>query len=135
MKLFHVTLRQNADSILQSGLEVWRAKGDLKACWLVSKRRVAWAIDHVCKRHKVRPEEVGIFSVRVKRDDVRRFHSRGIWYSRRDVGPSLVVSYQTYEEMVEEFLAIGEDHAARESAIDALSGGDSTAGTLPLSPR
>lgn len=109
MRLYHVTPRRNAPNIFAGGILVSKALGDLPAVWLVSKSRLPWAIDHVSKRHGVHIDDVGVFRVRVRREDVRRFSCRGVWYTRYSVSATDLTGYKVYMEMLAE--AVFEDEA------------------------
>jgi len=93
--LYHVSPAVNAESILEHGLLVKRARPrpavyQPPRCgvWFVSASRLAWAVQHTCARHRV--HQVAIFRVGVPRAWLRPYRARlgrGVWYVLRDVPP------------------------------------------------
>jgi hypothetical protein len=75
--------------VLRFGILPALARGSLKAVWLVSRSRLAWAIAHVRERHAV--SEVVVFRVRVSRGALVR-RRRGVWSAAAPVLPSQIVS-------------------------------------------
>jgi hypothetical protein len=87
--LFHVSPSRNLRSIGRFGLLPALARGALKAVWLGSRSRLAWAIAHVRERHSV--ADVVVFRVVVPRSALVR-RRRGVWSTASVVLPSQIVS-------------------------------------------
>lgn len=84
---YHVTRANLWYPIGVHGLRVDYSEGAIGAIWLVSKHKLAWAVEHVCKRHNVRPQDVIVIRVRVRRSWLRRNKVKGAWYCVRDILP------------------------------------------------
>jgi hypothetical protein len=89
--LRHATPLRNVKSILRSGLLPALARGRLKAVWLHTPSRTAWAVPHVANRHHVQEEQVAVLTVEVPRPWLRK-RARGVWYCGRVISPEWIVS-------------------------------------------
>jgi hypothetical protein len=90
MYLYHATPSDNLVSIVERGLDVDKAAGALKACWMCNEKKVAWAILHVAKRHKVLADQVVVCRIRVPRPWLIRSRV-GLWYCLRDIPADRIV--------------------------------------------
>jgi hypothetical protein len=95
--LRHATFRRNLESIRARGLLAALARGKLKAVWLHSSARSAWAACHVVRRHGGRIEDVVILEVRVPRASLRRSARAGLWYTTGDIPPGCIRSLFTFD--------------------------------------
>ena len=78
MQLYHATLASNVANIKAHGLDPALATGKIKAVWLHTRSKHAWAILHTQKRHNVALDQIVIIKVDVKRSDLTR-RWRGLW--------------------------------------------------------
>jgi hypothetical protein len=86
MRLYHATTEANLASIFTSGLLVEKAdpKAQMKAIWLHTPSKSAWAILHTMYRHKVPLSEVIVIPVDITQSKVRRL-LRGLWYTNQNI--------------------------------------------------
>lgn len=84
---YHVTLKTNWMPIGVMGLQVSYSSGAMDAVWLVSKHKLQWAVQHVCNRYGVKPHDLCVVRVRVRRSWLRRNKVKGAWYCVRDINP------------------------------------------------
>lgn len=61
--LFHVTHRRNIGLIRRLGLRTSRDRRHKGRIWLADRKRIGWAVNHVCQSHRWEPWEVGIIGV------------------------------------------------------------------------
>ena len=88
MTLYHVTRRENLDSILRDGLDPSKAKGKRKSVWGVVGTRVAWAIVHVQSKpwnRGVTLDDLVVIRLTLPRTSVRRYHV-GVWHTVEGLG-------------------------------------------------
>ena len=87
MKLYHITRRENLDSILSSGLDPQRAKGVRKSVWGVTPGHVAWALIHVLAKpwnKGATLSDLVVIELTLSRSQVRRYQ-RKIYYTTASV--------------------------------------------------
>ena len=78
MRLYHATLKSNMQSISQDGLLPHKGTGRIKATWLHTKSKQAWAVLHTQQRHNARLDEIVIIEVDLPRSHLTR-RWRGLW--------------------------------------------------------
>jgi hypothetical protein len=79
MLIYHVTHVQNVSSIEASGINPDFSVGKTRACWYVTRRRLNWAISHICQRKKVWPDQLVVYSVYVNPSRLIRTSISGIY--------------------------------------------------------
>ena len=94
MKLFHVTPQRNKVSIMKHGLLVSRAMTLGNTIWLVSRDRVAAAVDHVRIRHGTR--DVVVLYVDVNRRKLRN-PIAGVYGTTKDITPRQILGELAWE--------------------------------------
>jgi hypothetical protein len=92
MLLYHATTIDALESIYTDGLLVSHADAHarIKAVWLHTHSRSAWAVLHTQRRHKVTLEETVVIELTVPRNWLTRKQG-GLWYSTRDIPPTRFV--------------------------------------------
>jgi hypothetical protein len=70
----------------------------MAAVWLCSAAKTFWAVLHVIKRHGGRVEGAVVIEVEVPRAWLHRSR-RGLWYSKRDIGPEHIRRVWTFTEL------------------------------------
>lgn len=91
MRLRHATLSRNLEPCQAQGLLASKSKGKLKAVWLHSASRSAWAAVHTVSRHGGRVERVVVIEVDLPRSWLTRW-GNGLWYCTRDVPADRIVA-------------------------------------------
>jgi hypothetical protein len=91
IRVRHATPARNVPSIVRRGLLPSLALGKLKAVWLHTPSRSAWAVAHVAERHHVQEDLVCVLSLLVPRSQLRK-RGRGVWVAARPVSPEWIVS-------------------------------------------
>lgn len=93
MILRHATTKSSLSAITDSGkLDPECSQGKLKAVWLHSPSRTAWAILHVQARHKVSVDDVVVLELQIARRQVVRRKS-GLWSSQVAIPITRMVNY------------------------------------------
>lgn len=85
--LYHVSLRENEESILKKGVLATRSKGKRIGSYWVVEERLGWAIIHISARHAVNVNEIMIFvaALDVERIEVQRTGREGVFFIPEDV--------------------------------------------------
>ncbi len=91
VEFFHVSPARNLRSINRFGILPSMARQGMRVSWLVSRSKVAWAINHVRDRHSV--ADVVVFRIVVERTSLIR-RRRGVWTTDSAVLPSQIVSFR-----------------------------------------
>lgn len=78
---YHVTPSVNVRSILETGIDVGHAQGKMSVIWLVNRKRLEWAILHVCDRHTVYVHEVVVMGVELEAKSVKKTAWPGVFYT------------------------------------------------------
>lgn len=98
MRLFHVTLTKNLESIGKAGIDPQFARGARNECWYVTASKLAWAILHVMNRHKVGFRDVVVLECLVPQSRLRR-RWRGIYTTAHVVPPLYLSDCQTADDV------------------------------------
>lgn len=97
----HATLKANLASIQAHGLLAAKSKQNLKACWLHSPGKSAWAVLHVIGRHKVVAQDVVVLTFSVPRRLLRKSGKKGLWHTPAgvDVPARCITGVLTFEDL------------------------------------
>jgi hypothetical protein len=76
---FHVTHRKNRTSIALYGVDPGFTLGRQRIMWWCTGPALAWAKEHVCKRHGWSPEDLTVYVVSLPRAFFRRTRWRGVY--------------------------------------------------------
>lgn len=90
--LYHVTIADNVQSILETGIQPKYSRGKLKASWYVNKSNIQWAILHVASRHHEYIENVVVIAVAEDWTAFKRTNKLGVYYSLQDIEAETVSS-------------------------------------------
>lgn len=76
MTLWHVTSKDNINSILEVGIDPSRATADIKRIWLVQWWGLTWALLHISIKKHIPVWELVAFKVKVRNDRLVHFNRR-----------------------------------------------------------
>lgn len=79
--MFHATHKNNAISILDSGLSPEYSQGKRKAIWFVPKNGIQSGILHAANRHHWQVDEMIVITVLVESDAIRYSGNGMLFYS------------------------------------------------------
>jgi hypothetical protein len=89
--LYHVTHSDNLKGILQGiGIDPDCATGRSARAYYVDKQSVAWAIAHVCAKHKCFPEHIVVLRIKAKARDFTRVVNKHIYFTQKVYRPYAV---------------------------------------------
>lgn len=91
MRLYHVSLKARTPNIMTKGIDPSYSQGARKECWYVTMGKLAWAMLHVQKRHKVSLDEVVAFEVLIPSNKLTR-RRRGVYTCFEVMTPIFIVS-------------------------------------------
>lgn len=78
---FHVTPAKNVSNIEKCGVMAEYSQGARDVSWWVDRRRIEWAIMHVCQKYHLPPQEVWVCVAEFSSDGVlRRAPMVGLYY-------------------------------------------------------
>lgn len=80
--MFHATHRDNAQSILNSGLSPEFSKGKREAIWFVPKNGIQSGILHAANRHHWQIDEMIVVAVLVEAEHIRYSGNGMLFYSQ-----------------------------------------------------
>lgn len=87
--LYHVTPRLRMESIEQYGLCVCLSEGKTRGVWLCDAYRLPWAVHHVSKHQRKKPEDMSILHVNVNGLKLRTIRA-GVYVSGEDIATSRI---------------------------------------------
>jgi hypothetical protein len=90
MRFYHTTPRYNRVSIEGLGICTRYSLGKMKAVWLHTEEKTAWAFLHCVRRHKVDVHDIVTFEVEVDPELVKRSAADGLWYVMVDIAPEMI---------------------------------------------
>lgn len=93
MTLYHVTLTDNATSIMTYGVLRICCNRRVKRVWGVDCSRLFWAVAHVCDKYMCTADELTVFQLEIPDDMVTRHPTDGVWYFDGD-WPAKYISRQ-----------------------------------------
>ena len=85
---FHVTPRRNVPSILDRGIRLEFVRGRINGIWMCDAARLPWAVQHISRWQRCRPEDLSILELDMKgatlrhiREGVKVYHDHvpGEW--------------------------------------------------------
>lgn len=79
MTLYHVTPRDNRDSISEFGIDPARSKGKARQCWFVDDSKLLWAVAHCSARHSVSVDLLDVWSINRQIPRLRRTAWQGVF--------------------------------------------------------
>lgn len=124
MAFFHVTPGRNRSSIERRGILASKSKGKLRAVWLVDEARLAWAVLHVHKRHKVKVESIIAIEVHASKGNLKRTGRDGLYYRFEDVVPQELGGVLDYDTLASDEPAdsLAAEYAALKEEVEQLAG-------------
>lgn len=96
MTLWHVTHKDNVQSILECGIDPICSKSEFKRIWLVRWWGLAWIIFHLSMLKRTPAWQFVIFKVRVNSKYITHFN-RQVYTCKRTLYPSM---YMTSEQVL-----------------------------------
>jgi hypothetical protein len=90
VSLYHVSLRENEESILRLGVLATKSRGKRTGSYWVNEDMLVWAILHVSARHSVSVNEILIFVALMDTEEteVQRTARQGVFFVPDDVDVS-----------------------------------------------
>jgi len=79
--LYHVSPRQNFDSIMELGVSPAFSRGRRNVVWLVDYEKLPWAMAHVSEKEDVSVLHMLVFTVAAPKPELRRAPWRGVYQS------------------------------------------------------
>lgn len=85
--LYHVSARENEQSILKLGVLASKSRGKRTGSYWVTEERIIWAVVHVSARHALNVNEILIFAAMVDFGgmEVQRTAREGVFFIPEDV--------------------------------------------------
>jgi hypothetical protein len=88
--LYHWTHKKHLKSILALGLDPSFASGEMWAVWGCTAKRIDWARDHVCSRHRWSEDDVILLRCMVGSVWTYRTCWDGVYYTPGKIDPELI---------------------------------------------
>jgi hypothetical protein len=79
-RLYHVSPKRNRISVHALGVNPAFSRGKRKATWWVTEDKLAWAIDHVCTRDNLTPDDLTIYTAGVHHMRTKGCYMPGVFY-------------------------------------------------------
>jgi hypothetical protein len=101
MRLYHTTLRYNLPGINSRGLSTAYSQGKLRAVWLHTEERTAWAFLHCVRRHGGKVEDIVTLEVDVDEEDLKRSSADQLFYTLKDVPTTNIIGMRSFSMVSE----------------------------------
>lgn len=85
--LYHVSPESNLASINERGIDPTFSQGKLTTMYYVDEKRLFWAMLHVSRRHHVSLDQLRVFTVPVRRENMVKTALAGVYRSNFTLYP------------------------------------------------
>lgn len=96
MKLFHITLADNLESINKMGIMPELSTGKHKRSWFVDREAVLWGLSHISARHRVTVARLVVCEAHIPSNFYTKWITPGVYYTRVIIRPEVYWGYEAF---------------------------------------
>ena len=84
---YHVTTKSAIAGIKQRGILPSLARGKRKVVWLCNGEKLAWALLHITKHQKRKPQNMRVLRVILPRESLKSWSMKGVYTCDKVIKP------------------------------------------------